>query len=58
MDLNAAKLADYRAVRLARAGMLACFVVASVMLIASLAVAKGVAPTFDASTFASINPLD
>lgn len=44
MDLDAAKLADQRAVRLSRAGMLACFVIACVMLIASLAMAKGFAP--------------
>ena len=40
MDLNAANLADERAWRLTRASMIGCFVVASAMLIASLAMAK------------------
>lgn len=37
MDLEAAHLANSRAARLARFGMLACFVLAGGMLIASLA---------------------
>lgn len=53
MDLNAAMLADSKAVRLTRAGMLACFVVASVMLLTSLAMAKGFAPPAHHSAFAS-----
>jgi hypothetical protein len=40
MDLKAANLADGRALRLTRISMIACFVVASVMLLASLAMAK------------------
>lgn len=40
MDLNAANQADERAVRLTRASMITCFVIASVMLLASLAMAK------------------
>lgn len=55
MDLNAAKLADLRTVRLTRVGMLACFVFASVMLVASLAMAKGVAPDFDQTILASLH---
>jgi hypothetical protein len=41
MDLNAANLADGKAGRLTRASMIACFVIASAMLLASLAMAKG-----------------
>lgn len=41
MDLHAAKLADGRASRLTRLSLIACFVVASVMLLASLATAHG-----------------
>ncbi len=40
MDLEAANLANARAGRLTRAGMIACFALASIMLIASLALAK------------------
>ena len=40
MDLKAANLADERAWRLTRASMIGCFVVASAMLIASLAMAN------------------
>ena len=42
MDLNAAKIADDRVARLTRAGMFACFLIASVLLLTSLALAKGV----------------
>lgn len=41
MDLNAAKLADGKASRLTRWSLLVCFVVASGMLLASLATAHG-----------------
>ena len=41
MDLSVANLADERARRLTRASMIACFVIASVMLITSLAMANG-----------------
>lgn len=41
MDLKAANLADEKAWRWTRASMIACFVVASVMLITSLAMANG-----------------
>ena len=41
MDLKAANLSDERAWRITRASMIACFVVASAMLIASLAMANG-----------------
>jgi hypothetical protein len=44
MDLKAANLADDRATRLVRASMVACFMIASVMLIASLAMAHGHQP--------------
>ncbi len=40
MDLEAANLANARASRLTRAGMIACFALAGGMLIASLALAK------------------
>ena len=40
MDLKAANFADDRAGRLTRFSMIACFVVASAMLLASLAMAK------------------
>lgn len=39
MDLKAANFTDDKAGRLARASMFICFVIASVMLIASLAMA-------------------
>ncbi len=42
MDLNAAKLADDRVSRLTRAAMIACFAIASGLLLASLAMAHGV----------------
>ena len=41
MDLNAAKLADGRASRLTKLSLIICFVVASGMLLASLATAHG-----------------
>ena len=41
MDLSAASKADERAMRLTRAGMIICFIVASAMLITSLAMANG-----------------
>jgi hypothetical protein len=41
MDLKTVNLADERTWRWTRAGMVACFIVASVMLIASLAMANG-----------------
>ena len=41
MDFEASNLADARAWRLTRAGILTCFVLASAMLVASLALAKG-----------------
>jgi hypothetical protein len=53
MDLNAANLADGRAGRLTRASMIACFVIASVMLLASLAMAKSSIGTHTASLPAS-----
>lgn len=45
MDLEAAKLANARAGRWTTAGMAACFVLAGGLLLASLAVADGSAPT-------------
>ena len=42
MDLKAANLADERAWRLTRFSLICCFVLASGMLIASLAMAHGV----------------
>ncbi len=45
MDLEAAKLANARAGRWTTAGMAACFVLAGGILLASLAVAGGSAPT-------------
>lgn len=45
MDLDAANSADARAWRFTRAGMLTCFVLASAMLIASLALANGAVQT-------------
>jgi hypothetical protein len=53
MDLNAANLADGIAGRLTRASMIACFVVASAMLLASLAMAKGTAGIHNTSLSAS-----
>jgi hypothetical protein len=53
MDLNAAKLADGRAGRLTRASMIACFFIASAMLLASLAMAKGSAGSHNATFSAS-----
>jgi hypothetical protein len=41
MDLQAAKSADPRASTLARVAILACFTTASLMLLASLNVARG-----------------
>jgi hypothetical protein len=41
MDLKAANLADDRASRMTRIGMIVCFSFASVMLLASLAMANG-----------------
>lgn len=41
MDLHAAKLADRKASRLTRLSLIACFVIASGMLLASLATAHG-----------------
>jgi hypothetical protein len=41
MDLSAADLADEKARRLTRVSMIACFVIASAMLITSLAMANG-----------------
>jgi hypothetical protein len=41
MDLKAANLADERAWRWTRASMIACFGIASVLLLASLATANG-----------------
>ena len=52
MDLNAAKLANDRASRLTRASMAACFVIASGLLLASLAMAHGVKVPKAASTTA------
>ncbi len=42
MDLEAAKSANAAAGRWARAGMLACFLVACALLLTSLALANGV----------------
>jgi hypothetical protein len=42
MDLTAANLSHEKACRLTRASMIACFVVASGMLLTSLAMAKGI----------------
>ena len=44
MDLQAANIADAQAWRLARVSMLACFVIAALMLIASLAAAHSPSP--------------
>lgn len=44
MDLEAARLSNLRASRMTRAGMIACYVLAGVMLIASLAMAQDYAP--------------
>lgn len=41
MDLRAANLADDRSSRMTRVGMIVCFSIASVMLLASLAMANG-----------------
>ena len=41
MDLRAANFTDGKAGWLTRASMIACFVIASVMLLASLAMANG-----------------
>ena len=41
MDLNATHLADNKTSRLARVSMMVCFVIASDMLLASLAMAHG-----------------
>jgi hypothetical protein len=41
MDLKAANLADERAWRWTRASMIACFGIASILLLASLATANG-----------------
>jgi hypothetical protein len=53
MDLDAAKLAHWKMTRLTRASMVACFVVAGVMLIASLALANGSSPSFVQPNFAA-----
>jgi hypothetical protein len=45
MDFDAAYNADTRAWRFTRAGMLTCCVLASAMLVASLALANGSHPT-------------
>ncbi len=50
MDLNAANLSDDKATRLARASIFICFVIASVMLIASLAMAHGPNPLHSTHT--------
>ncbi len=50
MDLEAANTADARAWRFTRAGILTCFVLASAMLIASLALANGSVDTPGAQT--------
>jgi hypothetical protein len=57
MDLNAAKLANDRASRLTRASMVACFVIASGLLLASLAMAHGVKAQSTAPTLATLTLL-
>ncbi|NOT70384.1 MAG: hypothetical protein HOP09_03585 [Hyphomicrobium sp.] len=47
MDLKAANLADEKVWRWTRVSMIACFVVASVMLITSLAQAKNTELSFN-----------
>ncbi len=45
MDLEAAQTANFRAWRLTNAGMIACFVFAGAVLIATLAVANSANPS-------------
>ncbi len=56
MDLNAAKLADGKASRLTWASLIICFVIASGMLLASLAMAHGRAPLHISASTTSLLP--